>query len=506
METKHKFLSNVRLSYVAKFVSLLALPLVFVLTRTLGAERWGLFSLVISILTFLRIIGGSGLGPSTAKHLAGLHGEEGEAKVGPFLAAGLLAQVLIVLVVAAAFWLTAPTIAGFFAEKTLGSALKMGPFLKIGAIILIFFALCEFAKAALQGAQRFDYVGWVTGVEYAGKLAGAAGLVLLGFGLAGALYGFAFGLIAACCTALILFLKLGMRLPSLSGSEWRSLVGYSLPLILTTASFVIYTELDNIMVGYYVGIEAVGVYSAALFLARGVPEVAKPIGQAAGPIIVKLNQLDGDKAAIFAERLIKYVLALFLPISAAIFVLAPNILALAGKDYVAGAPSLRVMSVFILSLSLGVVVTPMLDYLGLAWRRAVWMSVSVSANVVLNFLLIPRIGAVGAAIATAVTHAPYVANNTWVLCRLVGVKASRVLSAVVKIAAAAAAAAAAAYLTLLWAGGLILPLSIGVATYAVVLRATGLFSRPELIEALSDILIPAKAAPVDDVGVLEVKG
>jgi len=500
MEAKRKFLSNVRLSYLAKFVSLLALPLVFILTRTLGAQRWGLFSLVISILTFARIISGSGLGPSTAKHLAGLHGEEGEAKVGPFLAAGFLVQVGIALAVAAGVWWAAPALAGRFGDQTLG------PPLRTGAFILIFFAVCEFAKAALPGVQRFDYVGWVTGAEYAGKLVGAAGLVLLGFGLIGALRGFAFGLAVACATALILFIKLGMRLPSITGPEWRSLVGYSLPLILTTASFVIYTELDNIMIGYYVGVGAVGVYAAALFIARGVPELAKPIGQAAAPIIVKLNQTDRAKAALFTERLIKYVLALFLPIAAAIFVLAPNILALAGKDYVNGALSLRVMSVFVLSLSLGVVVTPMLDYLGLAWRRAVWMSISVGANVVLNFLLIPRIGAPGAAIATAATHAPYVLNNTWVLCRLVGVKSSRLVASLGKIGAAAVAAVAAAYIALLFSKWLIPPLFLGAAAYALVLRATGLFSRSELTEALTDILGRVKPAPLPEADIVEAKG
>lgn len=505
MEVKHKFLSNIRLSYVAKFVGLLAVPFAFILAKVLGKVEFGIFSLIISILTFLRIAGGGGLGSSTAKHLAGLHGDKEEAKVGSFLAAGLSAQILIGISVAVVFWLSAPSVASIFTNMTWGPPQKMVPFLRIGAIILVFFAVTEFAKAALQGAQRFDYVGWVTGMEYTGKLVGAAGLVLLGFGLAGALNGFAFGLAIASATAFILFLKLGMRFPSITGLEWRSLIGYSLPLILTSASFVIYTELDNIMIGHYVGAGAVGEYTIALFLARGVPEAAKPIGQAAGPILVKLRQADRAKAAKFAERIIKYVCALFLPIAAAVFVLAPNILALVGPDYIAGAPSMRIMSVFILSLSLGVVVTPMLDYLGLAWTRAMWMSVSVVTNIVLNFILIPRIGAVGAAIATAVTHAPFVFNNTGILCRAIGVDFSKLFASIGKIVLGAAAAGAAAYIMLLWLNSLIPPLIAGAAIYAIVLRLTGLFSRAELKEVFSEMFLSAKKEPIDDVAVLEAR-
>ena len=61
------------------------------------------------------------------------------------------------------------------------------------------------------------------------------------------------------------------------------------------------------------------------------------------------------------------------------------------------------MSIFVLSLSTGVVIAPILDYLGQAGKRAKWMTISVTANVILNLILIPRYGGLGAAFATVLT-------------------------------------------------------------------------------------------------------
>ena len=483
-----KFVANARLSYLAKFVGLLALPLVFILARTLGPGGWGLFSLTLSILTFLRIAGGSGLGPSTGKHLAALRADEEESKVGPLLASGLLSQVMAVSLLAVAVWLTAPVLAVRFGNGALG------PTLRIGAVALVFFAVCEFSKAALQGIQRFDYIGWVTGAEYGVKLIFAGGLALLGYGVAGALWGFTIGLIVAGVVTVILFLRLGMRLSLISRPEWRSLLSYSIPLIATTMGFVVYAELDNLMIGYYMGVAAVGVYAVAIFVARGIPELAKPIGQAAAPIVVKLVRDDPGQAARLTERLLKYVFMTFLAIATAIFVLAPKILALVGRGYAGGAPTLRVMAVFVLSLSLGVAIQPIIDYAGLAWRRALWLTVSVGANVVLNLLLIPRIGGLGAALATAVTHAPYVLNNVWALCKLVGLKPGLVYKDMARALTAGVAAGAVGLLTLARFDSVVVTLLLGATTYLTVILSLGIFSKAEFMEVIGSIRMRTEEA------------
>lgn len=474
-ETK-KFVNNARWAMVAKIISGgLSFLIVVILGRTLGARSYGVFALTLSVLMFARIVGGSGLGQSTGTHLANLRDGEIDAKTGSFLAAGFLAQAVIALIFSASLWLGADLIASYFKKVQ-----DLGPSLKIGAIVLIFFALAEFAKNCLLGPQRFDYLALITAVEYVGKLIFAVGLVFIGYGVAGALAGYAFSLALAVLVIFIVFLRLGMRWPTLSWPDWRSLVGYSAPLIFTGAGFVIYTELDNIMIGYYMGAKSAGVYSIAINIARAIPFFAAPIGLAAAPVVVKLLHADDGRAPEFVDRLIKYMAAGFFPMAVCLFVFAPTVLASFGREFVVGTASLRVMAFFILSLSLATLIVPILDYLGKAGTRAAWLSVSVSANVILNFLLIPRFGGYGAAVATAVTYTPYVFNNVSVLCRAVGLRTEQVYYNLWRVFAASVASGAAAALTLYWFGSIVLALICGAFLYPSLLLVMGIFSLAEI--------------------------
>ncbi len=474
-----KFVTHVRWAYIAKILAAsLGVPLYIIIGRVLGIEVYGLFMLTISILVFARILSGSGLGPSTGKHVSNLEGENIDLTYD-IVAAGFLTQTLTAAFFGLILWLTAARISRLFGIP------ELTPALSIGALILVFFAVTEFSKACLQGLQRFEYLALITGTEFVGKLIFSAGLTLAGFGLIGALDGFALALGIASVMALFLFLRLGMRWPRLDAPSWRSLIGYSLPLMLTTASFVVYTELDNIMIGYFVGAGATGLYAAAMVIARSVPMFSVPIGQAAAPTIVKLRQ-SGGPAVEFTHRLLKYMVACFFPVSVGIFVLAPKIMVMVwGQDFLAGAPVLRVMSIFVLSLSTGVVIAPILDYLGQAGLRAKWMIVSVTVNVVLNFILIPRYGGVGAAMATVLTHTPYVFNNVHILARTVGLKSRTLFAGLAKIFLASAAAGGVGALILYLSDSVIATLIAGFASYLLFLLVFGIFSPGEISEVAS---------------------
>ena len=481
-----KFITHVRWAYVAKILSAsLGVPLYIIIGRVLGKEGYGLFMLTISILVFARILSGSGLGPSTGKHVSNLEGKNIDLAYD-MVAAGFLMQTLTAAFFGLVLWLTAARISGLFGIP------ELTPALSIGALILVFFAVTEFSKASLQGLQRFEYLALVVGTEFTGKLIFSAGLTLAGFGLIGALDGFALALGISSIVAFFLFLRLGMRWPRLDVPRWRSLIGYSLPLMLTTASFVVYTELDNIMIGYFKGAAATGLYAAAMVIARSVPMFAVPIGQAAAPTIVKLRQ-SGGSAVEFTHRLLKYMVACFFPVAVGIFVLAPKLMVLVwGGGYLAGAPVLRVMSIFVLSLSTGVVIAPILDYLGKAGVRAKWMTVSVVVNVILNFILIPRYGGLGAAMATVLTHTPYVFNNVHILARTVGLRSLTIFTSLAKVFLASAAAGVVGALILYLSDNMIATLIAGLASYLLFLLVFGIFSRGEISDVASKMRVGKK--------------
>ena len=151
-------------------------------------------------------------------------------------------QAGLAVLVAVPVWFLSGGLADFYGVAALA------PILRIAAIALIFLATLEFSKAALQGLERFNYLAIVTAVEFTGKIILALGLAWLGFGAVGAWLGYTVALAIAAGVATIIFFGIGLGRPSSDRGLWRDIFVYNLPLMVTTAGFIVYTELDNLNV------------------------------------------------------------------------------------------------------------------------------------------------------------------------------------------------------------------------------------------------------------------
>ena len=482
MGTARQFVANARWAMLAKLVSAgISIPFLILLPRFLGAEVYGQFVIAVSILIFLRLLSGGGLGYATGRRLAELE-TEGDSH-GGVLAAGLSLQIILAVAVGAIFFWAAGPIGSFVSSRT-GSAQGLGPLFQVVALAVVFFALTEFAKAAFQGLQRFHYLTLVTTIEYIGKLILVVGLVWAGYGVTVAFAGFALALSLAAVTGIFLLWRVGWSRPTALIAQWKDLYLYNVPLMLTSAGFIVYTELDAIMLAYFSGFAQTGLYAAAKSIARAAPLFAVPFGQAAAPVIVRMMRDAREEAAEFVNRLLRYVGAVFIPIAAAVAVMAPYIVRMWGPGFTGAALPLRVMSLFLLSISFGVVIAPILDYLGEAPRRARWMMISVAVNIGLNLLLIPRYGALGAALATVVTHGPFVLNNLRFLADRIGLSRRRLAASLAPIVGASFAASVVAVLALNWRANLLVGLISGAAVYLGLIFAFGVVSRVELAEVI----------------------
>ena len=482
MEPARQFAANARWAMLAKLVSAgISIPFLILLPRFLGKQVYGQFALAVAILVVLRLLSGGGLGYATGRRLAELE-TEGDPR-GGILAAGLSLQVLLALAVGTIFFLAAGSVGTVFGGGE-GSTQALGPLFQVVALAVIFFALTEFAKAAFQGLQRFHYLALVTAIEYIGKLILVVGLAWAGYSVTTAFKGFALALFFAAGTGLFLLWRIGWSRPTARVAQWKDLYLYNVPLMLTTAGFIVYTELDTMMLGYFSGFGQTGLYAAAKSIARAAPLFAVPFGQAAAPVIIRMMRDAREEAADFVNRLLRYVGAVFIPSAAAVAVTAPYLVRVWGPGFGGAALPLRVMSLFLLSISFGVVIAPILDYLGEAPRRARWMMISVAVNIGLNLVLIPRYGAVGAALSTVVTHGPFVLNNLRFLADKIGLSQRRLAASLAPILGASLAASAVAMFALNWRANLLVGLISGAIVYLGLIFAFGVVSRAELTEVI----------------------
>jgi len=185
----------------------------------------------------------------------------------------------------------------------------------------------------------------------------------------------------------------------------ETLLKDSWPLILSGAMIAVYMRIDQIMLGNMIGNEAVGLYSAAVRLAEVWYFISMSIVSSVFPGIVK-SKLISD--ALFYGRLqklynlmalIAYIIAVPMTFTASWIVKI-----LFGVEYSKAGTMLAVLIWGGLFVNLGVARSSFLTTMN--WNRIHFITVFLGAliNIVLNYLLIPIYGGMGAVIASCISY------------------------------------------------------------------------------------------------------
>ncbi len=212
----------------------------------------------------------------------------------------------------------------------------------------------------------------------------------------------------------------------------KELVVQSWPLILSGFVIMIYMRIDQVMLGQMRDNTEVGIYSAAVKVSELWYFIPGAIVQSVFPSIVKAKEIN---ETVYEERLqklfdimslISYSVAIPLTIFSGQIVTV-----LYGQKYAAAAPSLAVLIWAGLFVSLGLARSPWLITEGYMKFAAATTAVGAGVNMVLNFILIPPYGGLGAGIATVIAQmvASYGANAFYPKTRKIFIKQTRSLIA-----------------------------------------------------------------------------
>ncbi|MEN8261359.1 MAG: polysaccharide biosynthesis C-terminal domain-containing protein [Pseudomonadota bacterium] len=198
--------------------------------------------------------------------------------------------------------------------------------------------------------------------------------------------------------------------PDYRTREW---VKVSFPLFLVGSSFLIIANTDILMLGGYVKPDDVGIYNAAV-RTSGILNFVVIAGTArASPRYSALHaQGKHDALRALVSAVIRWVFwpSVFLAILLIFF--GDFVLSLFGPTFIAGYwPLLVLVASNLVTASAGGVVH-LLSMTGHQKISAVVMACSALVNIVLNALLIPRFGLMGAAVATTVS---YTVNTVWLV-------------------------------------------------------------------------------------------
>jgi len=413
-DTERSLLSRFRIEFSSQLISLAATGLLTViLARLLSPGDYGLFYLALAIFAFLSLFSNLGIPRSAATYVA----EYSVADPGQVphivrrswyylcVACGLTALVLVL------------------GHEYLATALEspdLAPLLVLGALFVIGTTVLGFLRGVLQGFERIHQCAVLSIVSAGIKLVCATALVLMGFGVIGALVGY---IVAYAITAILGAVMLYRVVssfdpaPTVEDGLYNRLLRYNVPIAFTKGSDVLDKQVDTILVGLFLTPVAVGYYAVSKQVVQFVQAPAAALGFTVSPAFGKQKAGNAlEDAARTYESAVVYLLLFYVPAAAGIVLVAePFITYTFGSDYLGAVPLLQILSIFIVLQALNQVTSNGLDFLGRARIRAVAKGVTAVANAALNVALIPTLGVEGAAIATVLTYSLYAGINVVVI-------------------------------------------------------------------------------------------
>ncbi len=188
----------------------------------------------------------------------------------------------------------------------------------------------------------------------------------------------------------------------------RQIFRYALPLALIGIGGVVLVEMDTMMLGVMGTAEDVSNYAIAKQICTKASHInnALAIGTLASFSVVRPEEFPEKRKSF--SRVAQVNLLLTLGTGVAMLLLAgPGIRLLYGAKYTTAAFIVRCLVPYYILYGLSAFYALFLDYHGKAGGRSFWYAVMVLINLVLNLVLIPPYGPIGACIATAVSLVPY---------------------------------------------------------------------------------------------------
>ena len=190
--------------------------------------------------------------------------------------------------------------------------------------------------------------------------------------------------------------------------EWFAV---AIPLLFNDSAFVVLSQTDTIMTGAILGSFDVGIYSAAFKTAAGVSFILAAINAIAAPMFATLHA-QGDYAGLqqLTSTVAKWMFYPTLIFALLLIIFGDRVLSMFGSEFIAARWS---MTILILGQLVNVgagSVGYLMEMTGHHQQCAYVLGCSAILNLILNAILIPTIGIMGGAIATALTMALW---NVW---------------------------------------------------------------------------------------------
>lgn len=275
--------------------------------------------------------------------------------------------------------------------------------LSLYAPILVFIAL-ESIQVIFAADLRYEYIVLSSFFWRAFSLLFIILAVKLNLGLAFIVLSF---LLAEAIKYLILYLSsrkfVKIKLPAIDIKLWIEIVKKALPIGITSLLITIMRNMDVMMLTKIRGFAEVGIYTASYRLCDMGSTLPLALMGSVFPLMSKFYKQDFNLLKRIYQKTFDILSVCGIILVVLVLVLADKIIILLfGMDFIRSAASFRILIFSTLFVYLAIGSGSLLIAMD-KQRATMWIYLlSASLNIVLNLILIPRFGSIGAAISNVV--------------------------------------------------------------------------------------------------------
>jgi len=182
----------------------------------------------------------------------------------------------------------------------------------------------------------------------------------------------------------------------------RQALGYGFVVYVGAVANVLHFRIDQLMVSNLLDLRAVGIYAVSVRFAEMILLLDTPISTAA---LKRISSAQPTESFALTRKIALAQLVISGSVACGVALFAPLIVGLYGRDYAEAAAPLAWLMPGIVAWSSARVLSQYITYnRGKVWYPTLFSLTGLTTNIVLNALLLPMYGIVGAAVASSVSY------------------------------------------------------------------------------------------------------
>jgi stage V sporulation protein B len=316
-----------------------------IIARLLGSSVYGLYTLALLIPTLLVSVADAGMNYAIVRFTAKLRSQ------GEHYAANKTIRLAFVLKLSAS--VVAFLICYSGAETIAVTVLnrpELASFLRLASAFIVFQAVLDATNSSYIGLDLMQYSAGIQILYSILKSVLAPALILVGFGLAGAIGGYVLGVaVAGVAGAVVLFTRHANPARRMGGSssvELSVLLRYGLPLYLASILTVLLSQYQNIVLARFASNLQIGNFNAAWNFNSLLLILVYPITTAMFPTFSKMDPRNQRSDLTRAFTLtVKYASLIMIPASVAVMTFSRDLVYLTyGRGYALAPQYLMLLS------------------------------------------------------------------------------------------------------------------------------------------------------------------